>query len=264
MSATLSDFTRDTFAHAGTTRDIYRRGSGPAVLVLAEIPGITPKVLEFADRVAGIGCTAVVPHLFGDPGREPSGAYATKTMLSLCVSREFSALALHLPGTVVDWLRALAADERRRCGGPGVGVVGMCFTGNYGLAMAVDDNVIAPVLSQPSMPFAVGKKRRSEVGLSDEELSKVKQRVTDEGLCVLGLRFTGDRLVPAERFARLRKELGDGFIAVELDSSPGNPHGHPKVAHSVLTEHLQDREGTPTRAALDQVLDFLRQRLLPA
>jgi hypothetical protein len=68
-------------------------------------------------------------------------------------------------------------------------------------------------------------------------------------------------MAPGDRFETLRRELGDGFIGVELDSSPGNPHGHPKVAHSVLTEHLLDQPGTPTREALDQVLDFFCDRL---
>jgi hypothetical protein len=69
--------------------------------------------------------------------------------------------------------------------------------------------------------------------------------------------------VPPERFQRLRDELGDKFIAVELDSSAGNPHGHPRAAHSVLTEHLQDRDGTPTHDALEQVLELFRKQLLP-
>ena len=45
-----------------------------------------------------------------------------------------------------------------------------------------------------------------------------------------------------------------------MDSSTGNPHGHKKAAHSVLTEDLDDRPGTPTRAALDQVLEFFTRR----
>ena len=83
-----------------------------------------------------------------------------------------------------------------------------------------------------------------------------------QDLTVLGLRFTGDPVVPAERFARLREELGDRFVGVEIDSSPGNPHGNPKAAHSVLTEHLVDEPGHPTRDALEQVLDLFRTRLL--
>ena len=65
----LHDFDRGTFTHDGKTRTVFRQGTGPAVIVIAEIPGITPKVLEFARRVSAIGCTAVLPHLFGRPGQ---------------------------------------------------------------------------------------------------------------------------------------------------------------------------------------------------
>jgi dienelactone hydrolase len=79
---------------------------------------------------------------------------------------------------------------------------------------------------------------------------------------VLGLRFSGDKAVPPQRFARLREELGDAFVAVEIDSGPGNPEGYRKGAHSVLTEDLRDLENSATRAALDQVLDLFRSKLL--
>ena len=102
----------------------------------------------------------------------------------------------------------------------------------------------------------------SSVGLSEPDLARVKERVA-EGVCVLGLRFTGDRLVPGRRFARLRDELGDNFIGVEIDSSKGNEWGIARNAHSVLTEHFVDEPGHPTRVALDQVLAFFRERLIP-
>ena len=158
------------------------------------------------------------------------------------------------------WLRKLAAAEHERCGGPGVGVVGMCFTGGFALAMMVDDVVLAPVLSQPSLPFPLSKKFKADIGISEADLARVKER-TATGTCLLGLRFTNDPFCFAERFETLRRELGDAFIAVEIDSAPGNPYGHPKQAHSVLTEHLVDKEGTPTRAALDQTLTFFREKL---
>ena len=158
------------------------------------------------------------------------------------------------------WLRKLAAAEHERCGGPGVGVVGMCFTGGFALAMMVDDVVLAPVLSQPSLPFPLSRKFKADVGISDADLARVKER-TAAGTCLLGLRFTNDPFCFEERFETLRRELGDAFIAVEIDSAPGNPYGHPKSAHSVLTEHLVDKEGTPTRAALDQTLTFFREKL---
>jgi dienelactone hydrolase len=262
MADPLEGFDKTTFTHGGKTRDVYRKGSGPAVVVISEMPGITPGVAEFADRVVDIGCTAVVPHLFGDPGRKMSAPYVLQSMVPACVSREFAAFATNKTSPIIEWLKPLAAQAHKDCGGPGVGVVGMCFTGGFALGMMVDDNVLAPVVSQPSMPFPVSKSRRRDLGISQADLARVKERCANEDICVLGLRFTGDRAVPPERFQRLKEELGDKFIAVELDSSAGNPHGHPRAAHSVLTLHLQDKPGTPTRDALDQVLNLFRKKLL--
>jgi len=259
-AATREGFTKESFEADGKRRDIYRAGSGPAVLVIAEMPGITPGVADFARRVVAAGCTAIMPHLFGDDGRPASAGYLFKSIGPACVSKEFSALALKKTSPATVWLRKLGKAEHERCGGPGIGVVGMCFTGGFALAMMVDDFVLAPVLSQPSLPFPINKKFKADIGISDADLAKVKAR-TAEGQCLLGLRFSHDPFCFEARFDTLRRELGDAFIAVELDSGPGNPHGHPKAAHSVLTEHLQDEEGTPTRAALDQTLSFFREKL---
>ncbi len=258
--AALEGFTKESFEAEGKRRDIYRAGSGPAVIVMSEMPGITPLVAEFGLRVAAAGCTAVMPQMFGNPGRPVSGRYLFESFGPACISREFSSFALKKTSPITTWLRKLAAAEHERCGGPGVGAIGMCFTGGFALAMMVDDIMLAPVLSQPSLPFPLGKRRKADIGISDADLKRVKER-TAEGACLLGMRFTHDPFCFEARFATLRRELGDAFIAVEIDSSPGNPHGHPKVAHSVVTEHLQDREGTPTRAALDQTLTFFREKL---
>jgi dienelactone hydrolase len=266
----LAGFARGPFTHEVVTHEVLRLGSGPAVIVMAEMPGITPKVLEFAERVAGIGCTAVLPVLFGTPGRDPNPgvrstlvavAYGVSTILRACVSREFVVWATGTTSPVVTWLRALAAHEHERCGGPGVGAVGMCFTGGYALAMAVDDRLVAPVLSQPSLPFGVTAAQRCSLDISDDDLRAVRHRCAHDGLQVVGLRFKGDSFVPAERFAFLREQLGDAFIAVELDGRNANPAAF-MPPHSVLTEHLIDEPGQPTRAALDLVLDFFRTRLL--
>jgi dienelactone hydrolase len=257
----LADFTTSTFTHGGKARDVYRVGSGPAVIVISEIPGITPAVADFARRLPPLGLTAVLPHIFGTPGRDMSAGHVLQSIGPACVSREFAAFATGKASPITVWLRALATQAHEECGGPGVGVVGMCFTGGFALAMMVDDTVVAPVLSQPSLPFPITKKHKRDLGISDADLDRVKERV-DAGVCVVGLRFTGDRAAPAERFQRLRDELGDGFIGVEIDSSKGNPFGHPASAHSVLTNHLIDEPGQPTRDALDQVLAFLRDQLL--
>ena len=263
VAPALEGFEHAVFTHAGKGKDVYRTGSGPAVIVMAEIPGITPKVAEFGRTVAALGCTAVLPRLFGVPGRPPSVSYVMQSIGPACISREFSCFATRSTSPVTVWLRALARHVHAECGGPGVGAVGMCFTGGFALAMMVDEIMLAPVLSQPSLPFPITRAHRRDVGISDEDLARVKERCAAEAdLCLLGLRFTHDRFVPAERFQRLKEELGDSFLAVEIDSSPGNPHGHPRAAHSVLTEHLVDTPGTPTRAALDQVLALFRDKLL--
>lgn len=257
----LDSFTTERFTHDGATREVHHLGEGPGVIVMAEMPGITPGVVDFARRVTGIGCSVWVPQLFGEPGRPPGvGAFA-RSLVPACVSREFAAFAAGSTAPVTVWLRALAAAVHERAGGPGVGAIGMCFTGGFALALAVDDVLVAPVLSQPSLPLAVSRAHRSDLHLSPGDLATVKARAA-QGLCVLGMRFTGDRLVPAERFTRLRDELGDAFVAVEIDSSRGNPHGIPANAHSVVTEHLVDEPGHPTRDALEQVLDLFRARLL--
>jgi dienelactone hydrolase len=263
MRDALEDFTAGEFSHDGRTRQVFRKGEGPAVIVMAEIPGITPAVASFARRVVDLGCTAVMPHLFGDPGAEASVPTLMKSIAPACVSREFGAFALNKTTPISGWLRALAADAHESCGGPGVGAVGMCFTGGFALGMMVDERMLAPVLSQPSLPLGLTKRHNRELGISDDDLARVKAHAA-AGTQVLGLRFTCDRFVPGERFERLRQELGDAFIGVEIDSSVGNPWDIPKSAHSVLTEHLVDEPGHPTHDALNQVLEFFRSRLLPA
>jgi len=243
-------------------RDVWVAGAGPAVIVVHEMPGLHPSVVDFGRRLVHAGFTAYLPSLFGTPGRAYSrGAYMGRSVLQVCVSREFTVFALNRTSPIVGWLRELAAKAHAECGGPGVGAVGMCFTGGFALAMAVDERMLAPVLSQPGTPPPFGARRRAAVDLSEADLAKVRSRSQQDGLCVLGLRFTEDKVVPAERFATLRRELGDAFLAVEIGSSPGNRYGIPQTAHSVLTEDLVDEPGHPTRDALDRVLAFCRERL---
>jgi dienelactone hydrolase len=254
-------FTRRTETYAGFTHDVYWGGHGPAVVVIHEIPGLYQAVVDFARRVVDAGFTVVMPSLFGTPGREPSGGYMGGSVLGICVSREFHMFALGRTSPAVAFLRGLAAAAHAECGGRGVGAVGMCFTGGFALGMAVDDRMLAPVLSQPANPAPVGSRRRTSLDISPADFDVVKRRARDGNCQVLGLRFSEDPAVPAERFEMLRRELGDAFIAVEIDSSPGNAHGIHKNSHSVLAGHLVEQPGHPTVEARDRVLDFLRDRL---
>lgn len=230
------------------------------MVVMPEIPGITPQVAAFARRVADAGFSVWLVELFGTTGERRGVTNSAARVAQVCVSREFTVLARRQSSPVTHWLRALCRHAHAVCGGAGVGAVGMCITGNFALSLMVDPSVMAPVLSQPSTPFGVSPWHRADLAVSDEELAVIKARAAS-GCGVLGLRFTHDPLCPPERFARLRRELGDGFVGHEIDSSPGNPWGHGLLAHSVLTNDLIDAEGQPTRAALDAVLDLFRERL---
>jgi dienelactone hydrolase len=256
----LEGFTESQFTHDGTTHAVFRRGQGPAVIVIHEVPGITPPVAAFARRVADQGFTVFAPSLFGQPGRELTAGYNLSSVVHCCIQREFALLAANRSSAVTVWLRALCRSVHAELGGK-IGVIGMCMTGNFALALMVEPCVMAPVLSQPSLPVALGAERRRGLHVSNDDLVTIKRRATEEGVCVLGMRFTGDKLVPAERFARLREELGDRFEAIEIDSSRGNAHGIKATAHSVVTNDLVDREGHPTRQALERVLAFFEERL---
>src|SRR5438477_10029205 len=147
MTNALDAFTETQFTDNGETRTVYRAGSGPGVVVMSEMPGITPNVAAFAQRVVDAGFTVAMPYLFGETGRTPSVPYVLKSMTQGCGSREFSNWALNRTSPIIDLLPALGRDLHARCGGPGVGAIGMCFTGGCGLAVAGVDTMPGPALS---------------------------------------------------------------------------------------------------------------------
>ncbi|MGB0113736.1 MAG: dienelactone hydrolase family protein [Ilumatobacteraceae bacterium] len=242
----LAGWEQGEFTAAGFTRTTYRRGSGPAVIVIHEVPNITPNVTKFANEVVERGFTVVMPSLVGTPGKDVSNVSVAGSMLKLCVAKEFTTLALNQTSPIIAWLRALARNIHAEVGGPGVGAVGMCYSGGFALGMMVDDIMVAPVLSQPSLPLPVGSARKADLNLSPDDLAAITERAAN-GCQVLGLRFTEDALV-GDRFSTLREVLGDAFIAIELPSAS-------KRDHSVLTEQRDD-------VSVERVLDFFAEKLL--
>lgn len=260
MAIELDGFKRESFTHDGAEKDVYRRGNGPGVVIMSEMPGITPSVIRFAERVAVEGFTVFMPQLFGTPGKPLSMPYAVTELARACISREFAVLAANESSPLVDWLRALCRHVHADLGGKGVGAIGMCITGNFALSLMVDPTVAAPVLSQPSLPIGLGAARRAGMHISERDLAAVKERCAS-GAQVLAMRFTHDALCPGERFVSLRRELGPAVETIEIDSGPGNRWGIPRRAHSVVTNDLVDEAGHPTRQALDRVLAFFAERL---
>lgn len=181
------------------------------------------------------------------------------------MSAEFRALGAGAASPVTRWLRALARLAHDECGGPGVGAIGMCFTGNFALNMMLEPVVLAPVLSQPALPLDEPGGLES----APEELHTIRTRLEREDLTVLAYRFTGDRFCTAERFAAYSRALGDRFVSrvlpdesAQLEGAPPFFAEHVNFPHSVVTVHLVDREGEPTVRARDEILAFFRRRLL--
>ena len=241
----LVGWEKGSFTAAGFTRDTYRRGSGPGIIVVHEVPGITPKVTQFANELVESGFTVIMPSLVGTPGKDFSNGYAMASITKVCISKEFAALAMNKTSPIIAWLRALGRNLHQEVGGKGIGALGMCFSGGFALGMMIDDHMVAPVLSQPSMPFAFGKKRGANLHLSSDDERVVQERAAS-GCEVLGLRYTGDKLV-GDRFATLRNLIGDKFVAIELPSSK-------KSDHSVLTEQRDE-------ASVARVIQFFHDKL---
>jgi len=256
------EFIAGSFNYEGTERLVYRSGSGPAIIVIHEIPGIYDKVFDFARRLNEAGYTTYLPSLIGKPGKDFSYPYILKSFVKLCISKEFNKFALGKEAPVTNWLRALSRHAHEYCGGPGVGAVGMCFSGGFVMAMMADESVIAPVLSQPAMPLGfTSEKLRNDCDFNSEDIPKIKTHMETHDICALGLRFSHDVMVPSSRFKYLKDTFGDRFEGITIDSSKGNPNKIPQQAHSVLTKDFVDEESHPTYRALQKVLALFEKQL---
>ena len=259
--ADLTGWSAAPFTGGGYTHDVYRKGQGPGGVLIPEIPGIQPGVLALGNHLVDNGFTVAMPSLFGEPGRRITAGYVLPTLARACVAREFAAFATNKPRPVASFLRALARDLNASTPGKGVGVIGQCFSGGFALAAAVDDSVLAPVLSQPSLPLPLTPAQRRDAGVSRVELDVVADRAANEGLCAMGLRFSEDKMSPGERFQTLKDRLGDAFEVIEIPSGAGNEYGFSRMAHSVLTDEVREIDGHPAYEARKRGVEFLTQRL---
>ncbi len=262
----LDDFDHRVITLNGATKTVHVAGTGPAVIVMTEMPGISPHVARFSRWVRDAGFTVYMPSLFGRDGAVPDAREGAAVFQRACVSAEFRAFGANQSSPVTQWLRALAKQAHGECGGPGVGAIGMCFTGNFALSMMLEQSVLAPVLSQPSLPLD----KPDGLDIAPEELAAVRERLDRDDLTVMGYRFAGDQICRAERFAALSAALGDRFIARTLPDSAANPdtpsffQKHVPYPHSVVTVNLIDQAGQPTVAARDEILAFFARRLTAA
>lgn len=260
----LTDFDAREVTLLGQSKRVYVQGSGPAVVVMHEMPGISPQVARFARWVREAGFTVYMPSLFGRDGAVPQAQEGAKVFQRVCISREFHVMANGKSSPIVRWLRSLAQIAQDECGGGGVGAVGMCFTGNFAFSMMIDPSMRAAVACQPSLPLD----DPSAIEMSDEEAQAISERLERDDLTIRAYRFEGDKFCTAARFARYREKFGDRFKAYQLADTSANPNPSPFFAehirspHSVVTQHLIDRNGEPTLKARDDILKYLQVQLL--
>ncbi len=240
-------FTAETREGHSVSHDVYHRGSGAPVVLIQELPGIGQEALALADRLVGAGFEVIMPHLFGPIGRTSIGGNLVRV---LCLRKEFSVLAAHRSSPIVDWLRLLCREVRQSRGVEGVGVIGMCLTGNFAISLIADDSVLAAVASQPAMPFF----QQGALHMSAEDVMDVRDALDKKGAMQV-LRFADDPLCTSEKSQCIYKAFNDdGAKRIEEITLPGK-------GHSVLTLDFVDEEGHPTLAAFEKVLAYFKRQL---
>ena len=271
----MEDFTTFQFADDSSKRLVYKKGNGNAVILMHELPGMIPECVDLARRLAE-NFTVYLPLLFGEPNKPLSVPKMLQYTAQICISQEFYCLAKHKSSPITNWLKALCRQAKHECGGSGVGVIGMCLTGGFVLSLMADDTVIAPVASQPSLPFGITPAQKAALGVDVAELKIAKNRANN-GVPVLALRFSEDKTCPPARFETLRKEFGEttetiedsaelcwkrgnALETIEINSQSGNPYQIPQNYHAVLTLGYSSESGHPANRVYQRVVEFLQSQ----
>ncbi len=241
-----SQFSSDAMDGKPAAYDVYTKGEGPVVVVIQELPGIGMETIDLANRLVDKGFRVVMPHLFGPLGRL---SFIGNLVRIFCMRREFSIFAKNQSSPIVEWLKALCQDCREKYDVPGVGVIGMCLTGNFAISLMADDAVLAGVASQPSLPLFSQK----SLHMSDDEIANARKRLEEHGP-MLAFRFSGDKLCTATKFEAINSAFNDGQERIKLNTIPGNKH-------ALLTVHFDNEPGSPTENALDEIFEYFSTKL---
>ena len=85
--ADLTGWTSAPFTGGGLTHDVYRKGDGPGVVLMPEMPGIHPAVLALGNHLVDSGFTVASPSLYGTPGAPALRPAAVVTLVWGCVAK---------------------------------------------------------------------------------------------------------------------------------------------------------------------------------
>lgn len=256
----MRDFEQFNHTHLGMDHLVFKKGHGPAVIIMHELPGMIVECVDFADRIEKEGFTVYLPLLFGKPDIQISMIDTINFTSNLCISKEFYLFSSNKTSPIVEWLRSLCRLAHGECGYIGVGAIGMCLTGGFAIPLMVEPSLMAPVLSQPSLP--ISPLDRSSIACSDEDFQFACKRSKSENIPILGFKFSNDILSSNDKFQLLKFNLGDLFQGAIIDSSPGNKYNIPIYSHSVFTAHYNDSPGHPTREAFEKLVNFYKERLI--
>jgi dienelactone hydrolase len=274
-AAEQAGYRRDPFEAGGIRHFVWRGGEGPAVLLLHEMPSISWRTITLASLIRDRGYRVVLPGFVDSVRAKPKGPLATAGMLAgsavnsvaLCVSWQFTVLTQKRTAPIASWLQALARHEQAASGHPRVGVIGMCFSGGFALATAVDATVGLAVASQPALPLAMApfdriRGQAADPGLSPADLDRLVARGDD--LCVRAYRYSNDRIAPLERIQTLVSRLGPAITFIPIELGPDDPHSHPVLTDAATVEGEGTTPAHKARKALDDLLAVLDERLKPA
>jgi len=276
-AAEQAGYRRERFEAGGIRHYVWRSGEGPAVLLLHEMPSISWRTITLASLIRDRGYRVAMPGFVDSVRAKPTGAgemagmiieYA-RNAVALCVSWQFIVLAQKRTSPVASWLQALARHEQAASGHPMVGVIGMCFSGGFALATAIDPSVGLAVTSQPALPFAMGPFKRipgqaADPGISPADLERLAARTEADEVCVRAYRYSNDTIAPRERIDALVERLGPAIRFIPIPLGPNDPMSHPVLTDAATAEGEGTTPAHKARKALDDLLAVLDERLKPA
>ena len=258
-------FTAGEFSH-----HVYYGGAQGdlPLLLMSEIAGFSPGLLQFAARLQEARFRVYLPWLFGPFGRRTP----VRNAMRLCISREFANLRAGIAAPVTTWLRALAAHISQHNGGGRVGAIGMCLTGAFAIPLIIDPQVVAAVAAQPSVPlsalFTVFGVRRGrslhQLNVSAGDIAKARDRLTSGDARILALRNRADRICPREKLERFKHEFPVGLEVREYgEANSRNSLG--ERPHATFTKEyrvaVNPTDEHPSRRALADLLEFFERNL---
>jgi dienelactone hydrolase len=214
----------------GFERTMLRTGprTGAPILLLHELPGMTPEDMDLARHLGTDGFSVYLPLLFGAVGQHNARAGYRQS----CQHDEFVCHARSTRSPILDYLGRIT-DKILEDAGPAhpLGIIGMCLTGILPLAL-LRPRVEAAVLCQPTVPFttlALGRpigRQKKDLGLGPDDL----QHARGSHVPMLLTHYLSDHLCPPDRvqviedtFSRRVATIGvagKGHSTLATDCSP--------------------------------------------